>query len=454
VSDSGSDAARVGRAWPVWPNVVTAVAAVVLGWYAARLAIDMTQRGVDGAGLAEAVVAFAVGCAALKMLLSACYQPARGKQFPQGRIALVIPVYNEDPELLRLCLESVRRQSCQADEIWVVDDGSRSMECVELANELLAGDGRARVHRLSHNAGKRHAQEWALRRTSAAIIVTVDSDTVLEDGALEALARPLADPRVQAVTSYVRVLNARTTLLTRLTALRYANAFLWERESYATAGAVLCCCGSLSAYRGDLIRDNLDDYVNQVFLGRHVMYGDDRRLTNYGLLRGRVAIQATSIASTMVPERMGHYLRQQNRWNKSFFRESLWAVRRLSLKRLAWWLTLVELGTWIFSTVGLGAVLLALVALGQLPAVASLQYLVLIAYVRSLRYLVCEPQRSVHQISNFMLAPLYGVLHLCLLTPLRLYSLCTLRRGGWGTRNEVETHTTQLPKSSAISVAT
>jgi hyaluronan synthase len=449
----GASAGRVVRRWPVWPNVVTAAAAGVLGWYALRLAADAAGRGVDTAGLAEALVGVAVGCAALKMMLSTCYRPRLCGQFPDGRVAVVIPVYNEDPELLRLCLESVCRQSRQPDEIWVIDDGSRSTVCLELANELFARDWRARVHRLAENAGKRHAQAWALRRTSADIIVTVDSDTVLEDAALEELVRPLSDSRIQGVTSYVRVLNTKRTLLTRLTALRYANAFLWEREAYAAAGAVLCCCGSLSAYRGDLVRDNLDDYVNQVFLGRHVMYGDDRRLTNYGLQRGRVAIQATSIASTMVPERLGHYLRQQNRWNKSFFRESLWALHRLSRTRPAWWFTLAELGTWILSTVGLCAVLVALVALGQLPAATSLQYLVLISYVRSVRYLACEPQRSLHQITNFLLAPLYGILHLCLLTPLRFYSLCTLRHRGWGTRGDIEVRTTQLPESDKTPVA-
>jgi len=38
----------------------------------------------------------------------------------------------------------------------------------------------------------------------------------------------------------------------------------------------------------------------------------------------------------------------------------------------------------------------------------------------------------------FALAPLYGVLHLFVLTPPRFWSLFTLRRTRWGTRNTVE----------------
>ena len=36
---------------------------------------------------------------------------------------------------------------------------------------------------------------------------------------------------------------------------------------------------------------------------------------------------------TAVPERLNHYLRQQSRWNRSFFRETLWCLRTFPFKR-------------------------------------------------------------------------------------------------------------------------
>ena len=36
------------------------------------------------------------------------------------------------------------------------------------------------------------------------------------------------------------------------------------------------------------------------------------------------------------------------------------------------------------------------------------------------------------QLASFAFAPIYGGLHLLVLLPLRLWSLLTLRRGGWG----------------------
>jgi hypothetical protein len=45
---------------------------------------------------------------------------------------------------------------------------------------------------------------------------------------------------------------------------------------------------------------------------------------------------------------------------------------------------------------------------------------------------------------TFLLAPLYGLLHIGVLMPLRIYSMATLHRGNWGTRNVVEVGDTQM----------
>ena len=83
-------------------------------------------------------------------------------------------------------------------------------------------------------------------------------------------------------------------MLTRLIDLRYVSAFLAKRAAYSFFGAVLCCCGSLAFYRADIVRANLDDFLDQRFLGRVATYGDDRRLTNYALRGGRVVLCPTA----------------------------------------------------------------------------------------------------------------------------------------------------------------
>jgi hyaluronan synthase len=333
----------------------------------------------------------------------------------------------------------VLRQTHHPDEIYVVDDGSSNPACLQVAEALLRSEPGAMVHRLARNQGKRHAQGWAMRRASADVIVTIDSDTVLEPNAIEEGLKPFADDRVQAVTGYVRALNHRKNLLTKLIALRYANVFLYERTAYSVLGSVVCCCGSLSLVRSQVVLDNLDDYVNQTFLGRNVMYGDDRRLTNYALVRGKVAIQTTAVASTMVPERLSHFARQQIRWAKSFFRETLWALNHFHMNRWIWWLSLAELAAWLFSSVMLALLVVSPSVLLNVPQAGRFMALLLgMAYVRSVRYLGSEKESGWYQFSVFLLAPLYALLHLLMLVPLRFYSLATLRDGGWGTRTAVE----------------
>jgi hyaluronan synthase len=194
-------------------------------------------------------------------------------------------------------------------------------------------------------------------------------------------------------------------------------------------------------YRADVVRANLDDFVDQRFLGRVATFGDDRRLTNYALRAGRVVLCTDARASTAVPERVGHYLRQQVRWNKSFIRESLWVLGTFPLTANAFWLTLCEAFTWLLvSTLfAIALIVWPLTASShiRLPAVALIA---LAAYARNAVYL--HDIRSELQLRDrlriYALAPLYGVLHLFVLTPLRFWSLMTLRRTLWGTRKQIE----------------
>ncbi|MES9961759.1 MAG: glycosyltransferase [Sedimenticola sp.] len=363
----------------------------------------------------------------LKILASSWYKPYTNPA-PEGlTIAAVIPIFNEDPVVFRNSLKSLVSQTRPVEEIWVIDDGSDSRECYLLAKDFFRDTQNAHVLRYDDNRGKRHAQSLAFRESDADIFMTCDSDAVLDEKAVEEALRPFADPEVQVVTADVRGLN-RSNLLSKLIDLRYQNAFKHERAAYSVFGSVLCATGVLSFYRGDTIRENLDKYLSQTFLGVPVMAGDDRRLTNYSLERGKSVIQLTSKAETTVPDKLGKFLRQQIRWNKSFFRESLYVLKNLGPKRIAWWLTLAEMSLWIvFGATILLAFIIAPLAGGKLLSVYYIGYISIMAYIRNLQVLSGQPWL-------FILSPLYGLLHIVLLIPLRFYSLLTIRNSSWMTR--------------------
>ena len=402
-----------------------------------------------GRGAFYGITLFAI--LSLKLGASVKHRPSRAAP-PRREVAVVVPFYNEDPEILSRCLESILALTYQPAHVVVIDDGSSDRRAgAEIAGwrERFAAAGIPfTAITFDENKGKREALVAGFRAAPTAWgYLCVDSDTRLEPRALHEVMRPFADPAVTCATGLVIASNWRRNILTRLIDLRYTNAFLFERAAYSALGSVLCACGSLAVYRADVVHKYADDFLNQRFMGQKAIFGDDRRLTNYALLEGRAVLQETAIASTAVPERISHYIRQQVRWNKSFFRESLWAIRHLDRRRPAVWLTLVELTSWIvFTAMLIVATIVHPMRTGEVLLLTYASYLVLVGYARSVRYFEVRrkdvPRWEVA--GTFLLAPLYGVLHLGLLMPLRMYSLATLHRGGWGTRKTVEVGQTSV----------
>jgi len=425
-----------------------AIAAAATAWVAVR---DQPVWTIYGAAVGV-LLAVKLG---LSLAPARRWRPAP----PTTRVCVVVPMYNEDPATLAACLASIGRQTHRPHHVRIIDDGSTGPQA---AQAWRVADGWARSSsaallsiRVVHqrNAGKRQAMARAFRELAGhvEIFLCVDSDTVLEPDATRRGIEPFTDPRVAAVTGTVVALNHAAGLLPRLLDLRYVNAFLYERAAYSRLGSVLCVCGSLAFWRADIIREHLDGFLGQTFLGRPATYGDDRHLTNLSLLHGDVVLARDAVASTAVPERGGHLIRQQVRWGRSFFRESLWALRSLSPRRPAWWVTAVESVSWAGFTTGLVVTLLVLPAItGTVHVVDYLVWVTLAGYARSVHvFSLRRPGFSRwQQAMVFAAAPLYGMVHVLVLLPLRVWSLMTLRDNGWGTRaGGVEVVMTPAPAS-------
>jgi len=384
-------------------------------------------------------------------------------------VATVVTVYNEAPEMLTRCLRSLLAQTRRPQSVTVIDDCSTTHDAAAVIRQLRREFAYAGVElqfiRFPENRGKRHGLAEGFRQQwDADLYLCVDSDTVLAPDAVAELCAPFASRRINCTTGLVLAHNRSVNLLTRLIDMRYVNAFLGERVAYSRLGSVLCACGSLVVYRGRTIRTHLDDFLNQRFLGAPATFGDDRRLTYYCLTEGQSIIQPTAIGWTDVPQRLGHYTKQQLRWNKSFFREGILLLAKVRhAGRAFWWLNLIELATWVaFTTSLITALTVAALHPDAWPLLAAYAgYVCVMAWVRSLHYLRSAANvPALDRHLTFLAAPLYALLNLGLLLPLRLYALATLRRNSWGTRKHVEipaatpdtalTDTTPLPIPAAV----
>ncbi|MFF0451485.1 glycosyltransferase [Streptomyces sp. NPDC004609] len=392
----------------------------------------------------------ALGLLALKMFMALFYRPAKAGPeelllLDKSWVTAVIPIYNEDPVMFEQGMRSLLAQSRLPNEIHIIDDASANASGIKVAKKLRrefeAQGVKYTVSVQPENKGKREALALGFEAAPYSdVFLCVDSDTVLSRDTVRELLLPMADERIMASTGMVLALNHDSNIFTRLQDLRYGNSFLFERAAYSRLKSVLCCCGALSAYRGSLVRKYLPDFLDQQFLGKPAVFGDDRRMTNYCLMEGQVVFQETAVGYTAVPEKLPHFLRQQIRWNKSFFRESLWAFTHQKKYRPAFWLTCMELALWLVfgSAMFYSMVILPIMRPSQfLHHIGDyLVFMVLMGYLRNVRYLDF-PRRGmgfVKRFGMFLLAPLYGVIQLLLLTPLRFYALLTLGQGSWGTR--------------------
>lgn len=366
-----------------------------------------------------------------KLGLSFIYHPFKGET-PQFKVAAVIPSYNENGPGMIDTLESIADQTYPVAEVYIVDDGSPDKTGFNMVKEHIAANPErfknVILHEATENKGKRHAQAWAFERSDADVFLTIDSDTYAFPNALEELLKPFNDPNIHAATGHINARNRDENFLTRLIDIRYDNAFRVERAAQTMTGNILTCSGPLSVYRRELIMDNLHRYLNQSFLGVKVNIGDDRCLTNYANKLGRTVYQSTAKATTDVPNNLQVFTRQQIRWNKSFFRESLEAIK-LGIRRpaLAAWST-IEVILFVLLNYSLFSF-----AAGQFKDFNPMVFLIVLiavcaaAFARNIHYAFKHPVL-------FLLAPFYGILHILLLQPIRLYALLTIRNVKWGTR--------------------
>lgn len=363
------------------------------------------------------------------------------------RVAVQVPVYNEDPDALRDCLWSLLTQSRLPDRILVTDDGSANhgeLEPIRIwFGELTRQRGIDGVWRRTKNRGKRWAQYASLYDDASDVIVTLDSDSVLDRRAVEEGMKPFVDPRVMSVAGMVVVWNSRRNFLTMLTCMLYTPFTRGFRSAQSVLGRVLVNSGTLAFYRGHVVRDFWPSYLNERFMDRPMQMNDDSMLTFAALLKGRTVHQPSSIAFTLVPAQFTHYWNQQLRWMRGTNVRTLWWWRYFSPLDFAWWMPIIEWLGFVLSFLVAGYLLTARVFDGHRLdlLVTTAGFGVVLNYTISLRYFIIRrsDESLWFQFATYLLAPVAGVWRIVFLRSMMLYGIFTFWKiGKWGTRTQVE----------------
>jgi hyaluronan synthase len=240
-------------------------------------------------------------------------------------LTVVIPAYNEG-SMVEQTIYSVAAAHYPGDrlEIIAVDDGSRDDTWHYMNKAAQKYPELVRTIRFPENRGKRAALAEAFRIAKGEIVVTIDSDSVIERDALLELAGPFRDPLVGAVAGKVVAYNRKKGFIPRMLHVRFILSFDFLRAVQSTYGSVYCCPGALSAYRTSVVRRVLDAWLNQKFLGEKCTYGEDRSMTNFIFSCGYNSVyQRNATVHTMVPETYSKLCKMFLRWDRSYIKEEI-----------------------------------------------------------------------------------------------------------------------------------
>jgi hyaluronan synthase len=363
------------------------------------------------------------------------YRPAPAATLADApSLTVVIPAYNEGA-MVAQTIDSVATALYPAAklEIFAVDDGSRDDTWEHIQRAARRHPGLVTALRLPRNMGKRRALAEGFRRASGELLVTIDSDSVIEPDALLALAGPFRERRVGAVAGKVAVLNRARGIIPRMLAVRFVVNFDFLRAVQSTYGNVYCCPGALTAYRASAVRAVLDRWLNESFLGVPCTFGEDRAMTNLLLASGFDTLyQRTAVVHTVVPETYSKLCKMFLRWDRSYIREEIRYARIVWTRPMrARVLSLVEvvLNNLRYPVLyGSLALLAALVAMHPLVILRFVLAVGLFSFFNMLYYLRSE--RSM----DFLYGVLYAYFALVALLWIFPYAALTVRARGWLTR--------------------
>jgi glycosyltransferase involved in cell wall biosynthesis len=122
--------------------------------------------------------------------MSATQQPSFAT--PGPKISLYIPCYNVEAYLAAV-LEGALKQTCPADEILVVDDGSKDRTCE------IAAHYPVKIVRHERNRGLAAARNTGLRTARNELVAWLDADCLPDPRWLEILDGTLSSERVEMV---------------------------------------------------------------------------------------------------------------------------------------------------------------------------------------------------------------------------------------------------------------
>jgi cellulose synthase/poly-beta-1,6-N-acetylglucosamine synthase-like glycosyltransferase len=372
-----------------------------------------------------------------RYILGPLLRRLRGRQFDRvddtyrPRVAIVIPLFNEGKGIFH-AVRSLLEQDYPSEllQIVVVDDCSKDDS---FAWALKAGEGHSNVivMRNPENMGKRKGINRGVKAAvDAEIIVSVDSDVIVDKSAVRQLVRRFTSPRIAAVGGRTYVTNRHQNWLTRMIEIKFHFAQEWLKDLERSFRQVMCLTGCLTAYRRHVLLELEPILEARSIAGVPIKYGEDRFLTRQIVKANYETVYTLdAFCFTAAPATLAGYFSQQLRWRRSNLVDLLGGLSH------AWRLhpvVTVHYVSQLALLLSYPVVIVHNVINGEFWDILAFHFLVIgllgVIYRIETRHL--PEDRRVHGASFLPMALLMPVTY-ALFTPLALF---TLDSGSWETR--------------------
>jgi hyaluronan synthase len=250
----------------------------------------------------------------------------------QPTVSILLPCYNEGPVVYET-IQSISKSDYPNDKFEVIaqDDGSvdDSYEWMLKAQRDFTNIS-VRVNRNANNMGKAGTVCQALHRSTAEVVISIDSDCIFKADCIRELVACLSEPKMGAVGGRVGVRNVNDSTATMVQTFYYYFAFQLLKLPESVTRSVTCISGCLFAIRRDLFLALEPAIQNRHWLGIPVNDGEDRFLTHQVLLAGYgTYINNDAQCWTNVPVKLSQLIKQQIRWRRSGTRDFFLTLKTL-----------------------------------------------------------------------------------------------------------------------------
>ncbi len=348
-------------------------------------------------------------------------------------VSFIIPCKNEEKAIYHTIVSCLASDySKDKIEIIAINDGSTDNTLNEMKRAAKDNpDRKVKVINFKVNKGKREAMYYGFQVSKGEILIQLDSDSYPTPESLRFLVNPFIDVNVGATVGHTDPSNKDENFMTRMQTAYYFMSFRALKATESIFDMVFCCSGCYAGYRREYIMPVLDTWINEKFMGKPIIFGDDRALTNWVIREGYKTVYiAEAQAYTVVPNTLKKFLKQQVRWKKGWLINSVRiAPEIIKRDKFVAFTYLIPL---IFITVLTPIIAFKSLIINPIFLDISPLFYVLGISLVSVMLVTHYKVYSDEKYAKYMIA--YSVLNMTILSYVIIYAIYDLKNMKWGTR--------------------